>query len=70
MAWKQLVVATDQSGFEKGQTVFVNLDNVEFVTPAGAGSRLFGASLTREGNLISIAVTASPATILAGESVG
>lgn len=40
MAWKQLMVAVDQAGFEKGQAVFVNLDAVEFITPSGTGSRL------------------------------
>ena len=69
MAWKQLTLGPGVSGFEAGQTVYVNLNEVELVIPSGTGSRIYGSSLTREGHFVSIVVTAPPATVLAGETV-
>ncbi|MVT69980.1 hypothetical protein GPL21_33390 [Bradyrhizobium pachyrhizi] len=68
-AWKQLTLRGDVIGFDAGQTVYVNLDQIELVRPSGTGSQIYGSALMREGHFVSIFVTEPPTTVLAGETV-
>ena len=60
--WKNL---TDLSG----NPVFVNVDNVAYITPITGGSRVTFNGATNEGHAISVSVSAAPAMILSGETV-
>jgi acyl-CoA hydrolase len=60
--WKTL---TDLSG----NPVYVNVDNVAFITPITGGSRITFTGPVSEGHPVSVSVNAAPTTILSGETV-
>ena len=52
-----------------GNAIFVNCDQIAFVAPAGAGSKITFVGPVSEGHPTSVVVTAAPTVVLSGETV-